>query len=150
MNTLEFIVQMIQAYFSLVQEAIWPLVVLILFFSLVYYVNRTINLFSRKNKAPIRWQQLEHMLNQVEQQRLPFPGNSRNAKKRQGLLNHELQQARNAIARKDEEQLMQSLYTLSMLAAHSDQELAQLEEPPTEPGYVESEIILPEEEKKSA
>lgn len=147
MNGYEFIVELLRVYSGFLTAILWPAVALILFFSVFMYLDRFLGFFSKKKRVPLTWKTMENMLRQLEQEQLAHNGTGKRNQKRQLLVASELQIAQQALANKDEKQLMKSVLNLSALAMHNDQELAQLDgrkEP--DPELPKAEIILPIEE----
>lgn len=147
MNVYEFIVELLRIYSGFLTAVLWPSVALILFFSIFVYLDRFLGMFSKKKRVPLTWKTMENMLRQLEHEQLLHNGSSKRNQRRQLLVASELQIAQQALANKDEKQLMKSMLTLSALAMHNDQELTQLDgrkEP--EPELPKAEIILPVEE----
>jgi len=145
MNTGQFIIDFMESYSSILSAMLWPVVALVIFFTLVYYLERTLGTFNRKKQPQISWKNLEHLVQRLEDHRSSMI-NSDSSTKRQYLLRNELATVRKALNARDEKQIMRSLLSLSILAQHSDRSLSSLnidEDKNSE--EVTAEVILPGE-----
>lgn len=146
MNSFQFIVYMIQAYASFLTAALWPVVVLVIFFTVIFFLDRSLGLFTRKKRVPVTWKSMENVLKQIQQEQIAHSSPGRINQRRQALVSQELQNAQQAILQKDEKQLMRSMLTLSLLAVHNDKDLAEIDNNGGE--YPQAEILLPEDKPK--
>lgn len=145
MSTGQFIIDFMESYSSILSAMLWPVVALIMFFTLIYYLERTIGTFTKKKQPQITWKNLEYLVQRLEDHRSTVI-NSDASTKRQHLLRNELSAARKALNERDEKKIMRSLLSLSILAQHSDRSLSSLnidEDKASE--EVTAEVILPGE-----
>ncbi|HOJ61892.1 MAG TPA: hypothetical protein PK878_16535 [bacterium] len=124
MNGAEFVVEFTKAYATLLSYMWWPLVFLIIFFSLLFYVDRTFGAWGRRRRFAIPWSSLKKAFIQLERHHLPNLSQGRKQNERIMLVQDQLERIKQGIERRDENEVMKAILMLSYLAQESDQQLA--------------------------
>lgn len=139
MSGLEFVVEFTKAYAQILMTVCWPLVVLVIFFTVLYYFNRTVGGNRPSKRLPLTWTKLNNLLVQLEKQHLDRFSETANPQ-REMLVRNQLHRARQAIENRNENEVLESIAALSVLALHGDDriDLIQLQDK-----IHETEIILP-------
>jgi len=140
----QFLLDFMNGYASILSASLWPLVVLVIFFTLVYYVERTIRLFrDKKSRSALTWRHVDNLVQKIEEHRNSAI-NADASTKRQYLVRNELQNVRRALDQQDEKQIQRSLLSLSLLAQHSDRSLTSVKVPDDDECISkETQIIYP-------
>jgi hypothetical protein len=142
-------IDFLQGYASILGVVLWPIVVLIIFFTVVFYIERTIKAFDRKKSPQLTWKQLDRIAQKLEDHRSSNLINADASTKRQYLVKQEINLLHNGLEKRDEKQIMRALLSLSMLAQHSDRSLTALNIPEdTKHDSYSTEIILPDEKEE--
>lgn len=124
MTSAEFFIELIKAYGSIITQLFWPLVVLIIFFTFFFYFHHAFGFYSRKKRMPVTWNQLRQFVAQFERKYLMEADDSLNPH-RKLIVQNQIQQMKQAIERKDENEVMKSLACLSVLGLYNDKQLKQ-------------------------
>ena len=135
----EFIVEFTKAWGQIVTTVWWPMVVLIIFFTVLFYINRTMGGNRPSKRMPLTWAKLNNLLIQLETKHLAKFADTADPQ-REMLVRNQLHRARQAIERRNENEVMESIAALSVLALHGDdriesERLQDRSDPP--------EVILP-------
>lgn len=148
MNAAEFIVEITKAYGSILSYLWWPLVVLVIFFTLLFYFDRSIGSLGRRKKFPLTWKNMTQIVSQLERQYLTSMSPDEENKQRQMLVHDQIQRAKRGLERRDEQEVTKAIITLSTLGLHSDQQLPQ-QIPPDHVPWLENSTSEPASSKKS-
>ena len=138
MNSLEFIVKCFEIYGLILPSFWWPMVVLVIFFTLYVSLQRS---SKKRAKFSQPWETMKNLLIKLEQQCFELENRSKNAKQRREFAQNQIARGHKAIAERNENELMDSLTALSALGFHSDKQLTQLQ---IEEQSSDTEMILPE------
>lgn len=123
MNAAEFLVEFTKAYGAVLANLWWPLVILVIFFSLLYYFDRSIGSLGRRKRFPLTWKNMTQIVSQLERQYLADMSPEGKSSPRQ-LLTHEIiQRAKRGVEKRDEQEVVQAMMALSTLGMHTDKQL---------------------------
>ncbi len=149
MNGPEFIVELIKAYAEVITAIGWPLVTIVIFATIVYYLDRTMNLFGRRKKQPLSWNRFEFLLNQLEYRNQAIPVQNNWEEHRRALVCREIDNARKALEKRDHDKIQESLYIIGSLALESDNNLNKWKSIEGNITIDDAELILPDPEKST-
>lgn len=124
MNGAEFVVEFTKAYATLLSYMWWPLALLIIFFSLLFYFDRSLGSWGRRRRFAIPWSSLKKAFVQLERHHLPNVSQGGKKNERGLLVQDQLERIKQGIERRDENEVMKSILMLSYLAQQNDQQLA--------------------------
>ncbi|MGC9327780.1 MAG: hypothetical protein ACP5I1_09115 [Candidatus Hinthialibacter sp.] len=125
MNALEFLVEFTKAYGTILVHLWWPFVVLIIFFSLLYYFDRSLGSLGRKKRFPLSWKNVNQMVKQLENHYLNAITPDGNHHPREMLAHEQIQRAKRGVEQRDEQEVVKALMALSSLGVHHDDQLPQ-------------------------
>lgn len=123
MNAAEFLVEFTKAYGSILAYLWWPLVVLVIFFSLLYYFDRSIGSLGRRKRFPLTWKSMTQIVSQLERRYLADMSPDGKTSKRQMLVHELIQRAKRGVDQRDEQEIVKSIMALSTLGMHADKQL---------------------------
>lgn len=149
MNGPEFIVEFVRAYAEVMTALGWPLVTIIIFLSVIYYLDRTLNFFGRRKKTPVSWSKLNFLLDQLEYQHQNNPVSTDREERRRMLVCREIKNAREALARHDSERVQEALFIIGTLALESDKNLNKWKAIENKVVKKDAELIIPEKNNSS-
>ncbi|MBN2326717.1 MAG: hypothetical protein JXR73_06145 [Candidatus Omnitrophica bacterium] len=125
MNALEFLVEFTKAYGTILVHLWWPIVVLVIFFSLLYYFDRSLGSFGRRRRFPLSWKNVNQMVKQLENHYLNAITPDGNHHPREMLVHEQIQRAKRGVEQRDEQEVVKALMALSSLGVHHDDQLPQ-------------------------
>jgi lipopolysaccharide export LptBFGC system permease protein LptF len=123
MGTPEFLVEFTKAYGIILSHLLWPLVVLAIFFSLLYYFDRSVGSLGRRKRVSLSWKDMNRFIVQLESRYVTKIGNENNSSNRLLIVRGQIQRAKKAIDQRDEQELVKSIFTLSSMGISDDADI---------------------------
>lgn len=123
MNAPEFLVEFTKAYGNLLAHLWWPLVVLVIFFSILYYFDRSIGSLGRRKRFPMTWKNMTQIVSQLERRYLTEMSPDKKSSQRQKIAHELIQKAKRGIEQRDEQEIVKVLVSLSSLGLYTDRQL---------------------------
>ena len=125
MNAPEFLVEITKAYGSILTHLWWPLVVLVIFFTLLYYFDRSIGSLGRRKRFPLSWKNVNQIVSQLERHYIENMSPNGKNKQREMLVHDQIQRAKRGIEQRNEQDVMKAIVALSTIGVHNDKQLPQ-------------------------
>lgn len=125
MGAAEFFVELIRAYAEFLAAIAWPLVILIIFGAVLFYIDRSFGVVFRKRRMALNWRAYENVINQLESGYIEGLGQSKKDHPRKRLVQQQIDRARDAIQSRDSKKALRTLAALSSLGIQSDSQVAQ-------------------------
>ncbi len=123
MGTPEFLVEFTKAYGIILSHLLWPIVVLAIFFSLLYYFDRSVGSMGRRKRVPLSWKDMNRFIVQLESRYVTGIGNDNKNSNRRLLVREQIQRAKKAIDQRNEQELVKSIFTLSSMGLSDDADI---------------------------
>ncbi|MBZ0257457.1 hypothetical protein K8I31_15425 [bacterium] len=127
MGPAEFIVEFIKAYATFLTAIAWPLVILVIFITVMLYVERTFGVLFRKRRMALNWRAYENVIDQLEAGYADSLARLKNNHSRKQLVQQQIIRARESIQQRDSKRALRSLAALSALGVQTDKQVAQLQ-----------------------
>ncbi len=131
MGTPEFLVEFTKAYGVILSHLLWPLVVLAIFFSLLYYFDRSVGSLGRRKRVSLSWKDMNRFIVQLESRYVTKIGHESKNSNRRLIVRDQIERAKKAIDQRNEQELLKSIFTLSSMGLSDDADIPQqlLQEP---------------------